>query len=91
MTKDYYNRPGTFLRDYFARFGFKEKPGCSCKYIQKNMDDKGTKWCEENKEFLVLKIRREAQRRGIPFSSVLLPRIISLAINKSKRKAKNPQ
>lgn len=77
--------PGTELKNLLSRLGLKEKPGCGCKARAREMDHRGTEWCEANIETIVGWLREEADRQSLPFVDLAARALIRYAIRRAKK------
>lgn len=80
-------KPGTALKELYALMGFRYGKHCTCKKVQKEMDEKGPEWCRENLDTIVESIQQEARRRGIPFLPSLCKFSVKVAIRVSEMRA----
>jgi len=80
--------PGTELHLLFLSIGFSPGGECKCIQLAKEMNEKGSDWCEANIDYLAQVIQDEADRRG--FVSYLAKfgarPVIRLAINRARMK-----
>ena len=81
--------PGTALKSLLAAIGFVTAPGCSCQRRANEMDTRGCDWCEANLDTIVVWLREEAEKRGLPFLDVAGRLLVRRAIRNARRAAAN--
>ena len=54
---------GTELRILLKRLRFKEPPGCKCPARARLMNQRGIRWCEQNRETIIAWLKEEAVRQ----------------------------
>jgi hypothetical protein len=57
--------PGTWLMQFFQRFGFRPEPGCDCYIIARVMDSWGPEMCLAELSYLTRMIQAEAAKRKL--------------------------
>ena len=74
------NGAGTALKHILAKIGIKPSPTCLCHEHAKEMDCRGTWWCEQNIEKIVGWLRDEAKRQKRLFTDLAGRIIVKRAI-----------
>ena len=77
--------PGTELKKIFEGFGVRDDGKCKCKQHVALMDKWGPQGCENNRETILIWLKKSCQDRNIPFNKAIANAAISLAIRRSKR------
>lgn len=77
---------GTNLKQFFLRwFGQKAEPNCSCNAVAAQMDRMGPQWCRDNMAWILDHIKTNAEKRGLPYTRLVVEPIVRLAIRKAER------
>lgn len=76
---------GAELKKMFSLVGIKSTPTCSCNARALQMDSKGIKWCQDNKEEILGWLEEEATKRKIPFVKFGADCVVNLAIKKAMK------
>lgn len=79
------NGAGTLLSKMIKSIGLKIESGCSCKQHAIEMNEKGNDWCEQNIDIIVDWLKKESQKRKIPFIDAIARLMVKRAIKKSKK------
>lgn len=77
--------PGTILHEMLSYIGIKSAPNCGCKSHAISMNQKGNDWCEHNIDTIVGWMRREAEKRKLPFVENVAKLLVRRAINRSRK------
>ena len=80
--------PGTELKGLLHRLGIKTGRNCRCNHHAIVMNQKGTKWCRENRQQVIDWMQEEAKKQGMPFSRGAASVLITVALWRSERNAK---
>jgi len=78
--------PGTELKSILKIIGISSGPNCSCDKRAQIMDEKGCDWCEEHIGDIDIWLAEEAKKRKLPYVSLAGKKIISLAIQRARKK-----
>lgn len=76
--------PGTEMHRMLSKLGITPTPGCGCEKIRRQMDLHGCQWSLDNMDRVVTHMRKQAQRRKIPFSAVAARMLLKRAVKKSR-------
>jgi hypothetical protein len=85
-TEDISEGAGTELKKLLSKVGINSRPNCKCNKYAAHMNNMGVEWCSQNIEEIVLWLKSEASRRGLPFSKFLGGQIVKLAIKRAKKR-----
>lgn len=77
--------PGTELKKLLARFGIVASPGCSCNAMAARMDALGPDGSLAIVPEVLAVMRREAERRGLPFIEAAALLLVKAAIRKARK------
>lgn len=77
--------PGTNLKKFFARLGFKATTHCKCTQHALEMDVQGPAWCRQNITTILGWLKEESDKQGLPFSETLAAWAVERAIAKAER------
>lgn len=81
--------PGAHLKLLLKRLGINaDHQGCQCRNHAARMDREGPAWCRSHMNLILKWLKREADRRKIPFSPKLAKRVVLLAVWRAEREAK---
>lgn len=84
------NGPGSILHNMLSFLGIKTSANCSCKNHAILMNQRGNDWCEHNIPIIISWMKKEAEKRKLPFVETMAKMMIHRAINRSRKlKAKN--
>ena len=78
--------PGTELTRLLAKVGIKYTENCPCKDRSRIMDAWGTRKCRDSIPQIVVWMREEAQKRGLPFLDIAAKGMILMAIRRAEKK-----
>lgn len=76
--------PGTELKKLLAAFGIVASPACSCNAMAARMDALGADGSEAIMDEVLAVMRREAERRGLPFIQAAARLLVKKAIRKAR-------
>jgi hypothetical protein len=79
------NGPGTILHGMFSSLGIKSDSTCGCMQRALEMNRHGPEWCSENINLILGWLKKEAEKRKLPFIEPVARLIVNKAISKSKR------
>jgi hypothetical protein len=82
---------GTELKNLIGKFGLKPGLNCKCGQHIREMDAKGTDWCEQNIDTINGWLREEAERAHLPFTQIGATLLIRRAISNARKKQKGEQ
>lgn len=82
------NGPGTELKKILQYIGIKSSENCSCQAKAKIMNHMGIKWCKDNIDIIIQWLKEEAEKRHLPFSSLVAKKIVQIAISRAEKEAK---
>jgi len=88
IVKNMQNGAGTELKKILAYMGIKSSENCSCNAKAKIMNHMGTEWCKDNIDIIITWLKEEADKRHLPFSSLVAKKIIQIAISRAEKEAK---
>jgi hypothetical protein len=77
--------PGTELSKMLKRFGIEYVPGCKCADHARQMDLWGPDGCERQIQTIVGWLRKESEKRGLPFVEFAAKHLVQRAINRARR------
>jgi hypothetical protein len=77
---------GTELKALLKTIGIVASPTCSCNARAKVMDERGCQWVLDNEDEVVVWLRQEAQKRGLPFVDLAGRQLIRLAVKRARKK-----
>lgn len=83
------NGAGTELKKMLELFGIKSSENCSCQAKAKIMNHMGIEWCKDNIDTIVTWLKEEAEKRHLPFSSLVAKKIVQIAISRAEKEAKH--
>lgn len=83
------NGAGTELKKMLELFGIKSSENCSCQAKAKIMNHMGIEWCKDNIDTIVTWLKEEAEKRHLPFSSIVAKKIVQIAISRAEKEAKH--
>lgn len=81
--------PGTELKTMLGKLGIKPQGGCGCESYAAEMDKNGVEWCEQNVDTIVGRMRKEAEKRKLPFVDAAGRMLVKRAIKKARKKEEN--
>lgn len=76
---------GTELKKLLARFGIVASPGCSCNAMAARMDALGPDGSQAIIPEVLAVMRREAERRGLPFIEAAALLLVKKAIRNARK------
>ncbi len=85
-----YAGPGTELKALLKWLRMAITPDCTCEAHARKMDREGPDWCEQHLDEIVGWLRKEAERRRLPFLTPIARRIVMTAIGRARRKSLTP-
>ena len=83
--------PGTILSSMLATIGIKSTANCSCRRHALEMNAKGPEWCERNMATILDWLRRESEKRKLPFVESLAKMLVKRAIRQSRAASNEKQ
>jgi hypothetical protein len=79
---------GAELKKLLSLIGITSSENCSCNRHAAEMDERGPEWCEENMETILGWLKKEADRRNLPFVKVAAKLMVKRAIRNYRKSVK---
>ncbi len=76
---------GIELRKLLDKLGLKPAVNCKCAQHIREMNEKGTEWCEQNIELIIGWLKEEADRAKLPFTKLGARILVKRAIRNARK------
>ncbi len=81
---------GTELRKLIEWFPIPKKGKCSCKSLERKMNQWGCDKCEQKMDYILKKLAINAKRKRVPFIKIVVKNRVRKAISNARKNKNNP-